>query len=199
MNKVPKRCVLFVAAALALASCAEAEDPAYVWGTVTANVIDPTTSTLSGTLAKSGERYFGFCDYDAKEETFSFGVGSGKPGLSNSSDWYLVLEGVKGPPQEGTFGAGGDPKSGDAYRTTFGRAVVTQLYSWVVLGAEVDSDHCNVRLFSKAGVGEVEPKSERRFQYYVEVGCRGVDIPDQNKTGINLSTFEASLYFKGCD
>ncbi len=197
MKKALILCVLFGPAAL-VSSCAEEEEPAYVWGTVSANVIDPKPPTLNGSLDKGGERYFGFCEYDDKAKTFSFGVGSGKPGLGKTSDWYLMVEGIQGPPQEGAFGADGSPKSGEMYQATFKRAVVTQLYSWVVSGGEVDGDYCNVRLFAEAGDGEVEPYTQRRFRYYAELQCSSIEIADQNETGVDLTSFDAALYFKGC-
>ena len=80
--------------AVLFTSCDEPKDPSYVWGTLQFSADSNYGDyDVNGSLATSGESYYGYCRFE--EDGFAFAVGDNSPGQLGTGTFYEV-KGISG-------------------------------------------------------------------------------------------------------
>lgn len=193
--------MLVVVGAIAWLGCEEEAKPSKVVGEMRFSGVqcDGDFENIDGTLAKGGAEYYGWCK--KRGDNFEFTVGTKDLAkANNSTDFYLLVRGVVGPPVEGVNGADGLPKDDEANYTTY-EMVLLKNVNVYQFEAEDESDFsvdglCHITLFAKPIEGELNPNKEK-FNFYVSMDCGGLEAEATDQS-IILNNLEFEFYFSDC-
>jgi hypothetical protein len=192
--------ILLAAMACGLVSCEEEAVPARVYGTIFCSPCQPEFK-VDGNLAESNAKYYGSCDKQGDNLTFTVATDD-KSHATSSSDFYFRLSGIQGPATEGYHepaAAAGVPKDDEALYTGFDSCSIMNVNEFSFSKDDADyPDQCNVQLYAKPSEGELDP-NQKKFDYYVWFKCWTLDEPSVADSSITLNTVEAQLFFANCD
>ena len=178
----------------ALLSCDEEVKPAYVNGSINCNQCDELN--FDGTLAKSGAKYYGYCQYKDGELKFEVGHAD-ESSVSGATKAYLYVSGIPGEPVQGVFDEHGQPKDDEALFTDFGHITLKNVNTYNIGSGELDSS-CNVELFAEPAEGELIPLISKSFDYYVYLNCQGLNNVQDPDSGTSLESIRLEFYLGGC-
>ena len=178
----------------ALLSCDEEVKPAYVNGTI--NCSQCQELKFDGTLAKSGAKYYGYCQ--KKDDEFKFEVGhADEAHVEGATKAYLYMSGIPGEPVQGVFDELGQPKDDETLFTDFGHITLKNTNTYNIGSGEL-SDSCAVELFAEPLDGELIPVVAKSFDYYVRLNCQGLqDVVDPDSS-VQLDSLRLEFYLDNC-
>jgi hypothetical protein len=195
--------ILIGIGALGMLGCEEEVKPAKVHGEMSYNGVQcgAEFETISGSLAKGGAKYYGYCK-KKKDDSFDFVVATADmANATNSTDFYLQVRGIVGPPVEGVYDANVQPKDDPNLYTTFESAVLKNVNDFTFeYGDSNDLENpelCDITLYAKPIEGELNPNKEK-FKWFVEMVCGGLDVPANTDDTIILNHLAFKFWFSGC-
>lgn len=194
--------MLFVVGAITVLGCEEEVKPAKVVGEIHFSGLQcgDDFENIDGTLAKGGAEYYGSCKKSG--DNFEFTVATkDRAKAVNSTDFYLLVRGVVGPPTEGVNGANGLPKDDEANYKAFESVLFKNVneYNFEFGNANDFSIEglCDIVLYAKPIDGELNPNKEK-FNFYVAMDCGGLDAASATDETIVLNNMEFEFYFSDC-
>jgi hypothetical protein len=195
--------VIAVASILGL-GCEEEIKPSKVVGEIhfSGQQCGDDFENIDGTLAQGGATYYGYCTKSGDDLEFTVAT-QDRAKATNSTDFYLLVKGVKGPPVEGVNGANGQPKEDDANYTTFQSVLFKNVneYSFEYEDPNDFQDgsngNCRIVLFAKPIEGELNP-NKQKFDYYVEMDCGALEAETNTDSSIVLNYMEFYFYLSDC-
>jgi hypothetical protein len=156
--------------------------------------------SIDGTLAEQEAQFFGYCERDGDDLEFVVGT-EDRPHANASTDFYLLVRGVAGPPAEGVFDTDGQPRDEATYFTTFEDFLFKSVHEFLVDYDDpsdfTNQEFCNITLFAEPIAGELNPNAEQ-FDYYVALDCGGLAAEAPTDPTIVLNYLEFEFYFRGC-
>jgi len=194
--------ILVCAVSIAWLGCEEEVKPSKVVGEIqfSGESCSGEFENIDGTLAKGGAKYYGYCK--KKGDSFEFTVGTkDRAKATNSTDFYLLVRGIAGPPVEGVNDANGLPKDDEANYTTF-ESVLLQNVNQYIFELDDPNDFdteglCNITLFAKPIDGELNP-NKQKYDFYVAMVCSGLSAESAYDDQIVLNVLEFYFYFSDC-
>ena len=178
----------------ALLSCDEETKPAYVNGTINCNQCEELN--FDGTLAKSGAKYYGYCQYVDNELKFVVGHDD-EASVTGATKAYLSVSGIPGEPVQGVFDELGQVKDDETLFTTFGHIMLKNVNTFNIGSGELDSS-CNVELFAEPAEGELIPIVAKSFDYYVYINCQGLENVEDPDSQTTLESIRLEFYLDNC-
>ena len=155
---------------------------------------------IDGTLAEGGAQYYGYCTKQGDNLEFVVAT-KDRAKATNSTDFYLLVRGIAGPPVEGVNGQNGLPKEDTANYTTFTSVLFKNVNEYTF---ELDDPNdfeteglCDITLFAKPIEGELNP-NKQTFSYYVSMDCGGLEAETATDDTIVLGYMEFHFYFSDC-
>jgi hypothetical protein len=190
--------------ALVSMACEEPAPPSKVHGTVECSACAQTFN-VSGELSEGDSKYYGYCKTD-DADNLKFVVGtSDRTHATASSDFFLQIAGIQGPPTEGVYcstpgqAINSDGCSGEDDEnlyTGFEQGFIKNVNEFAFSqGDAADEELCVVELYAVPIEGELDPK-QGSFDYYMSLDCRTLDIP--SASGESLNWVRAQLWFGNC-
>ncbi len=181
--------------AFALLSCDEEVKPAYVNGSINCSQCEELN--FDGSLAKSGAKYFGYCQ--KSDDEFKFEVGhADESSVSGATKAYLYMNGIPGEPVQGVFDElGQKPKDDEALFTTFGHITLKNVNTYNIGSNQLDSS-CNVELFAEPAEGELIPLIAKSFDYYVRLNCQGLEDVTDPDSSVSINSIRLEFYLDNC-
>jgi hypothetical protein len=190
--------VLCLCALVSLA-CEDPASPSKVHGTVECSECYGGPFTVSGELSDGDSKYYGYCKTDdADNLTFVVGTND-RTHATASSDFYLQLIGIQGPPSVGVYSNSTTqlPIDDPSRNTDFEQGYIKNVNEFSFSQGDAgDQSLCVVRLYAEPSEGELDPK-QGSFDYFVWLDCRTLSIP--STSGATLNWVRAQLWFGNCD
>jgi hypothetical protein len=183
--------------------CEEEVKPARVIGNIHFSGVQcgGDFENINGTLAQGGAAYYGYCKKKGNGD-FEFLVATAdRPKAVNSTDFYLLVRGVVGPPAEGVYDANGQPKDDENLYTTFESVMFKNVNEYKF---EFDDPNdfssdglCDITLYAKPIKGELNP-DKQKFNFYVAMNCGAIEAPVATDDSIVLNQMDFYFYFSDC-
>jgi hypothetical protein len=185
--------------ALGFWSCDEPKESAVAWGTITADGIEGSQG-IDSAEGLSLDSASGYCRY--QDNKFSFALGTRLPGqLASSSDYYLIINDIEGPPSPRPYNSNGTPRT-DEDRSFGGGTIYAEKNSRDFAQEDMIEGQCRVVLFAEAALGDLTPVAygKSQFQYLVSIDCTGGLKPLSTEvTPIDINGFSLTLWFDNCE
>jgi hypothetical protein len=156
--------------------------------------------SIDGTLAEQDADFYGYCATIGDD--FEFVVGTKERDKATAStDFYLVVNGIQGPPVAGVCGTDGEPLDDEANYTGFEDVLFKNVNEYEFEYDNPDDFYtlgmCEITLFAEPVVGELNPNHEE-FDYYVALDCGGLAAESPTDPMIVLNYIEFEFFFTGC-
>jgi hypothetical protein len=194
--------ILVVVASIAGLGCEEEVKPSKVVGNIhfSGQSCGGDFPNIDGTLAEGGASYYGHCEKQG--DNFEFMVATAdRAKATNSTDFYLLVRGIVGPPKEGVNAPNGQPKDDEANYTSFESVLFKNVNEYKF---EFDDPNdfsveglCDITLFAKPAEGELNPNKEK-FNFYVSMYCGGIAAETATDENIVLNQMDFQFYFSDC-
>ena len=184
--------------ALVSMACEEPAPPSKVHGTVDCSACAQTIN-VSGELSEGDSKYYGYCKTD-DADNLKFVVGTtDRSHATASSDFYLQITGIEGPPSTGVYSNATtlQPKDDPSLNTDFDQGYIKNVNEFsFTQGDAGDQNLCVVKLYAVPAEGELDPQ-QSSFDYFVWLDCRTLSVASTG--GTTLNSIDAKLWFGNCD
>lgn len=155
---------------------------------------------FSGSLAEDGADFFGYCHRTGDDLDLVVGTNDLEQ-ATNSTDFYLAMTGIVGPPVEGVYDGGGDPKDEESLFTSFESVIFKNVNVHEFELADSDDFSieglCDIVLYATPIAGEQNPDGDG-FEIFTAMDCGGIDAPATTDETIVLNYLEFELWLDGC-